>query len=396
MALTVALVCGACAAPAPERPQAAPTATPTTSAPAAGPSTVPLARPSAAPVVAAETDCSEPPRTTDQFRATTVPTTWKLVSEGDPNGALRDGVIAADGSLWALNDLYVQPEAKTVPVRWSGTEWKAVPLPQGMTAVEALAVGPDGVLWAVGPASGQWTVGLWENETWQRVDLAPQRPDSAAGGWMSYGTTAVRRDGDTWTRIELPTERYLMTETGGEVWTLPFEGSTAVRIRDGVPGQVRFDVRIDKTGAIHDSQEGAFYPQAVAVTGKDEFWVLGFGAFGTHSEPDNEDTDAGRLIALRHRKGQWTCTFGPFHAESFVSGFIDAVADGSGGLWAATDEGMMWRLRGGAWTRQRLPLEDGWAPSVNDLVRGPDGVYALGARWKDDTNRPALWRLDES
>lgn len=169
-----------------------------------------------------------------------------------------------------------------------------------------------------------------------------------------------------------------------------------MRIRDGVPGQVRFDVRIDTTGAIHDSQEGAFYPQAVAVTGKDEFWVLGFGAFGTHDKADNEDTDAGRPIALRHRKGQWTCTFGPFRAEGFEGGFIDAVADGSGGLWAVTDESMMWRLRGGAWTRQPLPVGDGQDVSVNDLVRGPDGVYALGSLWKDSLDRPALWRLDES
>nr|BFE81782.1 hypothetical protein GCM10020093_043830 [Planobispora longispora] len=187
-------------------------------------------------------------------------------------------------------------------------------------------------------------------------------------------------------------DAYRLSGSAEEIWAVPLTGATAVRLRDGVSQTVQFTLRIDAKEAIHDTQGGLFYPQAVAVVGADDRWLLGTAAFGTHYLDENEDTVAGRLVAVRHTRGEWTCTWGPFHREQFDGAFVDAVPDGDGGLWAATAHGTLWHLGDGRWTRQRLPADEGAEPNVNDLVVGGDQIYALGWVASQGRFHGALWR----
>lgn len=359
----------------------------------------------AAPVMVTQEDCPEPPRTEDGFRAATVPASWKLLAVDKEPGSLSGGALASDGTLWALRG--TRPETSE-PVRWKDGSWQPVDLPPGVKAVNALATGPGGAIWAVEPGPGTWKGGIREGDTWREAELAvPADKEgfhaSAQEGWASFGTTAVHWDGTAWTRVNLPTDQqlpedylpfpeYRLSGSGEQVWALPFQGSTAVRLRDGAADQVRFAMEIGKKEAIHDPQKGAFYPQAVAVVGPDDTWVLGAAAFGTHYLEEGEDTMAGRVVAVHLAQGRWSCTWGPFHRENFEARFADAVPDGAGGLWAVTAESTLWHLSEGRWTREKLPTAVGEA-TITDLVSRDGRLYALGSLATGEQSNGALWQI---
>ncbi|WP_440104380.1 hypothetical protein [Streptosporangium sp. H16] len=364
---------------------------------------------SAEAVVVSPKDCPEPARTTDGFQAASVRPSWKPLSVTGEEGTLHSGAMASDGVLWALHDTWKAPMTLR---RWQDGRWETTAAPSRVKAVKALATSPGGGIWAVEPGTGAWhgtgtwKVGVREGDGWRELVLA--LPDQemgnsvahAHGGWVSFGGVAVHWDGASWKRLTLPDGRgpeggldaYRLFGSGQELWAVPAEGSKAVRLRDGVSQVVEFALRIDAKEAVHDSQGGAFRPQAVAVTGADETWMLGAAAFGTHYLEENEDTDAGRLVALRHTRGRWSCTWGPFHREGFRGAFTEAVPDGDGGLWAVTAESTMWHLSGGRWTRERLPTDKGAEPHVTDLVATGHEIYALGSVTAEGRSRGALWR----
>ncbi|MEV0583127.1 hypothetical protein [Nonomuraea sp. NPDC050310] len=407
--LSLALACAACAQQpaAPPKPSPSSTASPTAAAAAT------LAAPSTPPVRVTNADCPEPPRPADQFRVTTTAATWKLLDLPERPGALRGGTPGPGGELWAVHDKDWQ---QGTPVRLTGGDWTDAGLPPGMTTVHQLTATPGGQVWVATPAADAWQVAVHDGGGWRALSIAAPKVDNQPslsggdGGWVSYADAAVHWDGARWTHLRLPEDQgpevgteqplrtpYRLAASGGEVWALPYQGSRAVRIRDGVPQQVWFELKIDKRGAIHDNQGGAFYPQAVAVPGPDETWVFGSAAFGTHDSVDAEDTAAGRLVALREAGGRWTCTWGPFHREGFSDTFQDAVEDGRGGVWVATD-GKMWHFADGRWTGQPLPVGKAGRPiaQVMDLVRAGDEVYALGAIVTEGTSHAATWRLTGS
>ncbi|MFC6405933.1 hypothetical protein [Planobispora longispora] len=365
---------------------------------------------SAEAVTVSSEDCPEPARTADGFQAASVPSGWELLAAGE-RGALRGGVVTADGALWALRE---EGQGDLTLRRWKDGRWEAVAGPPGMKP-GALAASPGGGIWVAQPGEGMWSdtgtwkVGVREGGGWRT--LALDVPDQKAGGgsadahggWMTFSTVAVHWDGANWKRMNLPAgqedvggfsdvDAYRLSGSAEEIWAVPLTGATAVRLRDGVSQTVQFTLRIDAKEAIHDTQGGLFYPQAVAVVGADDRWLLGTAAFGTHYLDENEDTVAGRLVAVRHTRGEWTCTWGPFHREQFDGAFVDAVPDGDGGLWAATAHGTLWHLGDGRWTRQRLPADEGAEPNVNDLVVGGDQIYALGWVASQGRFHGALWR----
>ncbi|MGV9771406.1 hypothetical protein [Streptosporangium sp. NPDC003464] len=406
VAVSLALVSGGCASGA-EEPASTPTG-------AAAPVAVPMASPvggSAQAVIVSREDCPEPARIADGFQVASVRPSWELLSVTE-EGALRGGAAASAGTLWALRDTGENP---ATPVRWKDGRWETTAVPPGMKGVKALATSPDGGIWAVSPGAEAWKGGVREGDGWRELTVTvpdqdrtvpdqggEDRPADAHGGWVSSGATAVHWDGTGWERMDLPADqgvegasagyRLFGSEEGKEVWAVPAAGSKAVRLRQGTPQVVEFALRINAEEAIHDTQGGAFYPQAVAVVGADETWVLGAAAFGTHYLEEGEDTNAGRLVALRHAQGRWSCTWGPFHRENFDGAFVDAVPDGDGGLWTVTTESTLWHLSGGRWTRERPPADQGTEPHVTDLVATDHGIYALGSVASAEQSRGALWR----
>ncbi|ACZ88476.1 hypothetical protein Aros01_06729 [Streptosporangium roseum] len=393
-AVSLALLSGGCASGAGD-----PEGTPTK---AAAP-VVPPAVGSAEAVVVSQKGCSEPARAADGFQAASVRPSWKLLSVTGEAGALRGGATASDGALWALRDT---GEDLTTPVRWKDGRWEAVAMPPGVKVVKALVTGPGGEIWAVQPGAETWKGGVLGSAGWRGSTLTvpgnvrEDGPADAHGGWVSFGAAAVHWDGTSWKRVDLPADQggegasvgYRLSGSDEEVWAVPAEGPKAVRLRDGVSQVVEFALRIDAREAIHDTQGGAFYPQAVAVVGADETWVLGAAAFGTHYLEEGEDTEAGRVVALHHARGTWRCTWGPFHRENFEGAFTDAVPDGDGGLWAVTAESTLWHLSGGRWTRERLPADEGAEPHVTDLVAAGHEIYALGSVASGEQSHGALWR----
>ncbi|MEU4405478.1 hypothetical protein AB0F88_13185 [Streptosporangium sp. NPDC023963] len=423
-AVALALVSSGCTSGAGD-----PVSTPTV---AAVPVVSPAGRSGKAVVVSPE-DCPEPARAADGFRTASVRPSWKPLSVTEEEGTLHSGAMASDGVLWALHDTRKAPMTLR---RWQDGRWETAAAPSRVKAVKALAASPGGGIWAAEPGAGSWhgtgtwKVGVREGDGWRELALALSDQEMgnsvahAHGGWVSFGSVAVHWDGASWKRLALPvgqrpegaTDAYRLFGSGEELWAVPTEGSKAVRLRDGVSQVVEFALRIDAKEAVHGSQGGAFRPQAVAVTGTDETWVLGAAAFGTHYLDENEDTDAGRLVALRHTRGRWSCTWGPFHREEFRGAFTEAVPDGDGGLWAVTAESTLWHLRGGRWTRERLPVDggagehlpvDGGAgerlpvgkgsePSVTDLVATGREIYALGSVTSGGRSHGALWRTGQA
>ncbi|WP_433436882.1 hypothetical protein [Nonomuraea sp. CA-141351] len=361
-------------------------------------------------MIVSRKDCPEPARAADGFRVDAVRPSWKLLSVTDESDTfgLHGGAVASDGALWALYDAGEDPKT---PVRWKGGRWERVAMPPGVKVVKALATSPDGRIWAVEPGAGTWKGGVREGDGWRELALTvpgpriEDGPAGAHGGWVSYGATAIHWDGASWKRLDLPADdqvggdffaEYRLFGPNEETWAVPAKGPKAVRLRDGVSQVVEFALQIEAKEAIHDVQGGAFHPQAVAVVGEDETWVLGTAAFGTHYLDEDEDTDAGRLVALRHAHGTWTCTWGPFHRENFTDEFTDAVPDGNGGLWAAMPHcyycpSTLWHLSGGHWTAERLPVDKGAMPHVTDLVATGHEIYALGWIRSRNHYHGALW-----
>ncbi|GLX02762.1 hypothetical protein Misp02_68480 [Microtetraspora sp. NBRC 16547] len=365
-------------------------------------------------IVVSRKDCPEPARTADEFKAASVRSSWKLLSVTDEEQdavfsyyGFFGGAMASDGALWALYDA---GEHAGTPVRWKDGRWERVAMPPGVKTVKALATGPDGKIWAVEPKEGTWKGGVREGDGWQELTLTvpgggkEDRPVTAHDGWVSSGATAVRWDGTSWERLDLPPgiryggmiAEYRLFGPREETWAVPEDESKVVRVRNGVSQMVEFGLEIDAKEAAHGG--GGFDPQAVVVLGKDETWVLGAATFGAHYVDVDEDTDAGRMVALRYAQGKWTCMWGPFHRENFNDNFVEAVPDGNGGFWAVTSrylgtDSTLWHFSSGRWTRERLPADEGAEQNVTDLVANGHEIYALGSIFSRGSFRGALWRV---
>ncbi|MGW2155027.1 hypothetical protein [Nonomuraea sp. NPDC001699] len=357
--------------------------------------------------------CPSPGRTVDQLNPATLPrSTWRLASAGTEEGELDQATVTPDGTLWALRGR--GPTQR--PVRWTGSSWQDLPaFPAGEDPLVRLGAAAADRAWVIvqsgspDDSPANYVVSTWDGRAWQSrpVDLGvpPVSGEelAAQGAWVLLGDRAMRWSGTAWQTAPLHSYSDKLSGSTEDPWVIASpdpdeeveiqlsrwtdQGWQAVPLPDGMtlpPG----------TEAIHPDKPSTRIA-GVAQTGPEEFWVVGTYSWGEHEPVDQEDVMISRSVLMRNVAGRWSCRWGP--AGGRPDPFVDAVADGRGGLWAATELGLLWHLSDGRWTRERAPVDKG-VPVIRDLAGSPGGaLYALGGigsgPWDEDI-RPALWRLE--
>ncbi len=362
--------------------------------------------------------CPSPGRNVDQLRPITLPrSNWELASATAEEGELGQATVTPDGALWALHETGRTQE----PVRWTGSAWQKLPaLPLGKDPQVRLGAASADRAWIIVESAppmspddppATYVVSTWDGRAWrsERVDLGV-RPASgeelaAQGAWVLLGDRAMRWSGKAWQTAPLHSYSYQVAGTTEEPWVIAppdpddedeaqiqlsrwtDQGWQAVPLPEGMtlpPG----------TKAIHPDKPLTEIA-GVARTGPEEFWVAGTFSWGEHEPVDEEDIPVSRRLVMRNVAGRWSCWWGPTDDDQ-PDPFVDAVSDGRGGLWAATELGMLWHLSDGRWTREQAPVDKG-VPVIRDLAGSPGGeIYALGgigSKRSAEETRPALWRL---
>jgi ligand-binding sensor domain-containing protein len=154
--------------------------------------------------------------------------TWQIIARacGRLGGKILDLAFTADGAVWAATGFSLD--------RFDGQRWAVTE-----RLINALAVAPDGTLWASGweGAQDSWFVARLQDGTWQTFNTVNAigasvgqiviAPDGAL--WGIAGTekqTVVRFDGQRWTRYPIDQRQpsgYLSGLTvapNGELWTI--------------------------------------------------------------------------------------------------------------------------------------------------------------------------------
>ncbi|MEU3601591.1 hypothetical protein ABZ714_23155 [Streptomyces sp. NPDC006798] len=127
------------------------------------------------------------------------------------------------GNVWAVGGTFSSTKAEALVLRFDGKRWKKQPLPrvEGRARLNAVATAPDGTVWAVGeirtPDGTESGLALrWDGRSWKRIAL-PDRTVSIEKATFGKGEVvllaqtagagpaALRRAGDTWVSLGLPT-----------------------------------------------------------------------------------------------------------------------------------------------------------------------------------------------
>lgn len=364
--------------------------------------------------------CPSPGRKVDRLRPATLPrSSWELASAEAEEGELAQATVTPDGALWALHETGRTQE----PVRWTGSAWKKLPaLPLGKDPWVRLGAASADKAWLIvesaPPMSPEdppatYLVSTWDGQAWrsERVDLGVQSATgerlAAQGAWVLLGDRAMRWSGTAWQTAPLHSYSDKVAGTTEEPWVI----AAPYPDHEGEAAQIQLSRWTDQgwqavplpggmtlppgTEAIHPDKPSTEIA-GVARTGPEEFWVAGTFSWGEHEPVDGEDITVSRSLVMRNVAGQWSCWWGPIDDGDQPDSFVDAVPDGRGGLWAATELGMLWHLSDGRWTREQAPVDKG-VPVIKDLAGSPGGeIYALGgidSERRAENTRSALWRL---
>jgi hypothetical protein len=293
---------------------------------------------------------------------------WRMLRDGPTSSRVASVAVTPDGAAWfAFGDQSLSTNGSGLS-RFDGQGWQ---YHLGDAEVTALAVAPDGSLWAGAGCSIQRFDGVaWE--TLARCDK--QLPvgnvldiEFAADGsaWVAMGLNLVRFDGEVWT----PCGRLVHEVAAGpegEIWVNGWEGTEGSQYVAQLDGE-RWTVFYSA-----ESVPGSFYASAVTADGR--VWGVvpdrGLAAFDGQawSEPESwafyappeDSTLVGSRPTLAPDGALW------MRLERGVARFDPAMAGGDAG---STDA---------AWTVYSLEegLEDGYGP----IAFGPDGEIWVGAK----------------
>jgi hypothetical protein len=235
---------------------------------------------------------------------------WQVVASPNiaPNGAISNnrllGVAAlASNSAWAVGSYDQQTSSHALILRWNGTSWQsvAVPEPAGATNLQLNAV-------AASSPSDAWAVGSYIDANFNRRTLT------------------LRWNGSAWGIVPSPNPNSCLnaltavTATAGEVWAAGYTsdgtGYRTLTLRwNGTNWQV---VASPNAGAQFDNNELL----AIASGGANNVWAFGYSGISA---------DDGRPLTLHWNGVAWDVVAQP----SSAGGVLRAASVWDGEVWAA-------------------------------------------------------------
>jgi ligand-binding sensor domain-containing protein len=302
--------------------------------------------------------------------------TWRLLRDGPTSNQVTAVAITPDGAAWFAFGKYSVYTPGWGLSRFDGQAWEYF---LDDEEVNALAVGPDGTLWAgVGCALQRF-----EGNAWETVAACDDLPIGnvldigfAADGaiWVANGFGLARFDGQSWTVYERMVHS-LEVAPDGTIWMNGWEGT------QGSFYVARFDGETWTTFPGADSFPGGFSLRAVTSDGL--LWGM---------------TPEGRFASFDGRswaaEESWTLYDAPAALSLNDLSLLAAAPDDA--LWLAAD-GAMVRYDWGsaadeAWTI--YTQEDGLPDSTYHAIAfGPGGeiwfgpTRLLGAKGGTNTER---------
>lgn len=283
--------------------------------------------------------------------------------------------VAPDGTLWAALNQGERIEGRGRPgiARFDGRRWRTYTVGAGYPADEVyeLAVGDDGTLWATtGGGLLSFDGRSWRNHGGGRFHWGDDvlidygiiwtaHPGHAGRvSRLSYGRWTVYGAKDGWT----PGAQYsLALAPDGTLWA---GSGTIWGMRPEAGPLASFD---GETWTVYDEASG--FP----ADGVRELEVTPDGAVWMIVEGQKTICGAGKIFAqclVRYDGSSWTA----FTDGGPASGEITSLERGPDGrLWVGTWNGGLWSYSDGVWTNDRV--EDSGPIAV-----GPDGTLWLASR----------------
>ena len=283
---------------------------------------------------------------------------WHLLREGPASGRVVSVAVTPDGAAWfAFGDQSLSTVGSGLS-RFDGDSWQYF---LADAEAGALAVAPDGALWAgTGCDLQRYDGTRWEviGRCQEEIPLGNVLDiEFTADGvaWVATGFGLARYDGLAWTRYDKLASR-LVAGIDGALWVDGWEGSQDSWYLARLEGETWRSYRLA------DAYPGSFRLGAITPDGR--LW----------------GTVEGRGLAS-FDGGEWgeasSWAFYP-PADASVAPTSLLGASGDGTLWLATHEGVARFVppargeSGGTWTR--FPVEGGPGSfAATSLAIGPDG-----------------------
>ena len=296
---------------------------------------------------------------------------WRMLKDGPISSRVRSVAVTPDGAAWfAFGDQSLSSNGSGLS-QFDGQEWQ---YHLGDAEVGALAVAPDGSLWAgAGCDIQRFDGAAWETLARCEHELPVGYIldiEFASDGsvWVASGLNLVRFDGQAW----IPHDKLVhsvVAAPDGSIWVNGWDGSR------GSQYVARFDGDEWTTYGTADSFAGAFAVSAVTPDGR--VWGIvpehGLAAFDGLAAPDGQTWTDG---------ASWT-----FHAppEGFpFNGGPGPVLAPDGALWVRSQHRVArfdpavaeQDSPGAAWTVYEHGLE---SRGLGGIAFGPGGEIWFGA-----------------
>lgn len=283
---------------------------------------------------------------------------WHLLRDGPTSGRVVSVAVTPDGTAWfAFGDQSASTLGGGLS-RFDGDSWDYF---LEDAEVGALAVAPDGALWAgVGCEVQRYDAGTWEVIGQCQDDLPLGNVldiDFTSDGatWVATGFGLARYDGQAWTVYDKLANR-LVAGPDGALWVDGWEGSQDSWYLARMDGEAWTSYRLA------DAYPGGFRLGAVTPDGRLWGTVEGRG-LASFDGGDWEEASS------------WSF-YPPEDGSPAPTSLLGAADDGT--LWLATSQGVARFVpppagkRGGRWTD--FQVEDGQRPfAPTSLAIGPDG-----------------------
>lgn len=156
---------------------------------------------------------------------------WQTLLGGPTRNQVTAAAITPDGAAWFGFGNSSADAAGGGVSRFDGREWQYY---LGDANVQALAIGPDGTLWA-GGGCGVWRL---DGRDWQQVadckqlkgNILDVAVESDGTVWVASGLALARFDGQSWTAYDrlvgsVSTAPAPQGGTGGTLWAVGWEGT---------------------------------------------------------------------------------------------------------------------------------------------------------------------------
>lgn len=296
---------------------------------------------------------------------------WRVVKKVSAKGEFQSVAAVSAKRAWAVLSAPMDGNGAAALLRWNGKKWSKQKLPASYSryALGGVEATSANNVWLYGVGKGHKPfLARWNGKTWKKVP-APLKPYQKVTSLLVRGPKNVwfftheggagHYNGTKWRTYKLDMEPVDSAAHGGTVWVAGYE-----------PEQRLPRIAVWKGGK---------WTYAALPNGETAGFVSGITALGPKKVRAVGD-DGSRGALYSWDGGKWKVTRAPGTSLRSV------VPDGSGGLWASSRKGGVYRYKGGKWTRASIK---GGGKSKHplvlvDLARIPGtkaSVWAVGGHY---------------